>query len=106
MDSPAFYIVYLCFLAVNLILCLLYYFFRNKKVNFSNIHPILRLFTIVAISIWFLDSIPYLYIPIASFSDANIIISNTFMGLIGVTAIFYELASININKRRKAAKTK
>ena len=106
MDSPAFYIVYLCFLGINLMLCLLYYFYREKNGRISKIQPILRMLAISSIVIWLLDSIPYLYIPIFEIPEANILLSNIFMFTIGITTVIYELANPNIVKARKIEKVK
>ena len=106
MDYPPFYIIYLCVLALNLTLCILYYFKHSKNTKISKLHPIIRVFLISSIVIWVLDSIPYLYLPMEAFSGANFILSNIFAGFIGITAVYYEMTNPQNIRLRKIVKGK
>ena len=103
MDYPSFYIVYLCVLVLNFALCILYYFYQNSNERISILQPILRILLISTIVIWFLDSIPYLYLPMEEFSGVNFILSNLFAIFIAVSAILYQI-SISRSAQSKTIK--
>ena len=100
MDYPPFYIVYLCVLALNFTLCILYYFKQSNYERISRLQPILRILLISTIVIWLLDSIPYLYLPMEAFSGANFILSNLFAIFIAGSTILYQISISKSNQHR------
>ena len=71
---------------------------KKQKVIFI---ILLLLAIISSCTILVLDSIPYLYIDIFDVPISNVILSNTYFGLIAVSIILYELSKYEFPERVK-----
>ena len=65
--------------------------FNRKKETYLKL---IRIILIVSISTFILDSTPYLNINIFDISVVNIILSNIFLLLVGISSIIYEFIDI------------
>lgn len=90
LESAQFYIIYLIILIGLCSLSIVFLIFRDKSIRILKLGSIIRVLLISCIVILILDSIPYLYIDIFDVPIINIILSNIFLMLIGISAILYE----------------
>jgi len=78
MDSIECYIVFMIY---NLILCsiiTIYYILRAKKAKILKMQFLVRIFLISALTVFLLDSLPYLVVDIWEVPTFNIIFANIF----------------------------
>lgn len=90
LDSELFYLIFLCWLMGLCVLnsVILFFGYKNRKVSTWII--VSRFLLISSITVFILDSIPYLFIDIFDVPVFNIILSNIFLLLLGVSAGIYE----------------
>ena len=85
-DSELFYLVFLGWLMGLCILNIAILIFRHRNRKVSTWVIVSRFLLISSITIFILDSIPYLFIDIFDVPVFNIILSNIFGLLLGVSA--------------------
>jgi hypothetical protein len=90
LESAQFYIIYLFILIGLCSLSIVFLIFRDKSNRVLKLEPIIRFLLISSITVFILDSIPYLFIDIYDVPIINIILSNIFLMLIGISAILYQ----------------
>jgi hypothetical protein len=76
---------------------------RHRNLKVSTWIIVIRFLLISSISVFILDSIPYLFIDIFDVPLFNIILSNIFVLLLGVSSAIYEyvIIEVNMNSRKK-----
>ena len=90
LDSELFYLVFLGWLVGLCILNSVILIFRHRNRKVSTWIIVSRFLLISSIAVFILDSIPYLFIDIYDVPIINIILSNIFLILIGISATLYE----------------
>ena len=105
LDSELFYLVFLGWLIGLCILNIVILIFRYRNRKVSTWIIVGRLLLISSITVFILDSIPYLFIDIFDVPVFNIIISNIFGLLLGVSAGIYEyiITKENMSSRKDLA---
>ena len=105
LESELFYLVFLGWLMGLCILNGITLIFRYKERKVSMWILINRFLLISSIAIFFLDSIPYLFIDIYVVPIFNVILSNLYALLICVSAILYEytITKQTISSRKNLA---
>jgi len=104
MDSIEFYIVFMIY---NLTLCgiiTIYYLLRAKKPKVLRMQFLVRIFLISALTVFLLDSLPYLVVDIWEIPTFNIIFANIFLLLLCYSTIMFELAKLQANNKDKNEK--
>ena len=94
LDSELFYLVFLGWLIGLCVLNSIVLILRNKNRKVSTWIIVNRFLLISSITVFILISIPYLFIDIFAVPILNIILSNVYALLIGVSAILYECTII------------
>jgi hypothetical protein len=95
LDSELFYLVFLGWLIGLCILNSVILIFRHRNRKVSTWIIVSRFLLISSIAVFILDSIPYLFIDIYDVPVFNIILSNIFGLLIGISAAIYEYTIAN-----------
>jgi len=101
LDSELFYLVFLGWLIGLCVLNSVALIFRYKNRKVSMWIVVNRFLLISSIAVFILISIPYLFIDIFEVPVFNIILSNIYGLLLGVSAVLYEytIAKEHINSR-------
>ena len=94
LDSDIFYLFYLLLLGGLCVLNVVIFIGCKKNDKVKKLIPLNRYFLLICIVIFILDSIPYLYINIFDIPIINIILSNVFLLLVGLSSIIYEYVDI------------
>ena len=105
LDSELFYLVFLGWLIGLCILNIVILIFRHRNCKVSTWVIVSRFLLISSITVFILDSIPYLFIDIFDVPVFNIILSNIFGLLLGVSAGIYEyiITKENMSSRKDLA---
>ena len=105
LDSELFYLVFLGWLMGLCVLNIVILIFRHRNHKVSTWIMVNRFLLISSIAVFILDSIPYLFIDIYDVPLFNVILSNVFGLLIGVSAGLYEytIAKENLSSRKNLA---
>ena len=108
LDSELFYLVFLGWLVGLCILNSVILIFRHRNRKVSTWIIVSRFLLISSIAVFILDSIPYLFIDIYDVPVFNIILSNIFGLLLGVSAAIYEytIAKETMSSRKNLAMKK
>jgi len=108
LDSELFHLIFLGWLMGLCVLnsVILFFWYNNRKVSTWII--VNRFLLISSIAVFILDSIPYLFIDIYDVPVFNVILSNIFGLLLGVSGGLYEytIAKDYINSRKKSCNEK
>ena len=91
MDSTGFYVFYLILILVLLALCIAFYMYQKKGHDIFILERFLRILLIISLTIFILDSIPYIFLDKDQIPLINIILSNIFLAILCSSTIFYEL---------------
>ena len=94
LDSELFYLVFLGWLIGLCVLAVVILVFGHNNHKISTWIIVNRFLLISSIAVFILISIPYLFIDIFAVPILNIILSNVYALLIGVSAILYECTII------------
>lgn len=94
LDSDLFYLTFLMLLGGLCVLSVVILVGRKKNSKIKKLIPLDKYFLLTCIVIFILDSIPYLYISIFDIPVMNIILSNMFLLLVGLSSIIYEFIDI------------
>ena len=89
LDSELFYLVFLGWLIGLCILNIIMLIFRRRNSKLSSWIIVIRFLLISSITVYIIDSIPYLFIDIYDVPLFNIILSNIFGLLLGVSSGLY-----------------
>ncbi len=96
MDSVGFYTFYLILLMILCALTTIYFIdirISNKYHDkILKLKTLLKILFISVLTIYLLDSMPYLFIDIREFSVGNIILSNIFLLLTCFSSVMYVLS--------------
>ena len=105
LDSELFYLVFLGWLIGLCILNIVILIFHHRNRKVSTWVIVSRFLLISSITVFILDSIPYLFIDIFDVPVFNIILSNIFLLLLGVSAGLYEyiITKENVSLRKDLA---
>lgn len=108
LDSELFYLIFLCWLVGLCVFNSVILIFGHKNRKFSTWIIVNRYLLISSITVFILDSIPYLFIDIYEVPTFNVILSNVYALLICVAAILYEYSIIKetINSKKNLTKKK
>ena len=87
MDSIGFYVFYLVLILVLTGLSITLYVSQRKEYDLSVIEKPIKILLIVSFTIFFLDSVPYLFTDIYQVPLTNIIFSNVILLLLCVSTI-------------------
>jgi len=97
LDSELFYFVFLGWVIGLCILNIVILIFRGRDHKVSTWIKVNRFLLIVSITVFILDSIPYLFIDIFEVPIINIILSNIFLLLLAVSSVIYGYIIIEEN---------
>ena len=105
LDSELFYLIFLGWLMGLCVLNVVILIFHHKIPKVSTWIKVNRFLLISSFTVFILDSIPYLFIDIFDVPVINIILSNFFGLLLGVSAGLYEytIAKDFISSRKNLA---
>ena len=103
LDSDLFYLTYLLLLGGLCVLNVVILVGRKKNDKIKKFIPLNRNILLVCIIVFILDSIPYLFVNIFDAPIINIILSNLFLLLLGLSSIIYEY--IDITDKKALAET-
>jgi len=108
LDSELFYLVFLGWLTGMCVLNVAITFFQHRNSKVSTWIMVNRFLLISSFAVFILISIPYLFIDIFDVPVFNIILSNIYGLLLGVSAAIYEytIAKEHINSRKNLSTKK
>jgi len=108
LDSELFYLVFLGWLMGLCVLNIVTLIFRHRNSKVSTWIMVNRFLLISSFAVFILISIPYLFIDIFDVPVFNIILSNIYGLLLGVSAAIYEytIAKEHINSRKNLSTKK
>lgn len=89
LDSELFYLVFLGWLIGLCIFNIVFLIFRHRNSKISTWIIVNRFLLISSITVYILDSIPYLFIDIFDVPLLNIILSNIFGLILGISSAIY-----------------
>ena len=108
LDSELFYLVFLGWLIGLCIFNIVILIFRGRDHKVSTWVIVTRFLLIASITVFILDSIPYLFIDIFDVPVINIILSNIFLLLLAGSSVIYGYIIIeeNMNSTKNLAMKK
>lgn len=101
LDSIGFYIGFLVFILVVFILTTLSFVYRRGGGKMLRLKPLVRIFLISALTIFFLESIPYLVVNIWGVPTFMVVFDNIFLLLLCYSTIMFELAKLGDGDKSK-----